>query len=187
MTFWTDEEQSRFGFAVVDGVNSPGTITTIEINGTPINIDEQKGYGFDGAFLRETGLGLASCGFGCRLVDDEDRAGLMSAKFLRAIQASPPGQPQRIRTVKHPLLDLAASFASFTARWRFTGVPFPEPADGGGIMLWLRFKNDRKQKPRTGKPLDPRNVAQGKVPNPRQEAIKGVGALIAAEIAKAKT
>lgn len=189
MTFWSEKEQEGYPAVLVDGVSSPGVVKTIEINGTPINYDETKGYGLDGVFLRETGLGLGTIGFGCRLVDAEDRAALMAAKWLRAIKPSPPGTPQRIRTLAHPLLDLNMAIGGFTPRWRFTEIPFVQPAtdEGGGGWMWLRFKNDRKQKARVGKPLDPTNAATGKVPNPRQEAIKNAAAALAVELAKGKS
>jgi len=59
-------------------------------------------------------------------------------------------------------------------------------SEGGGIFIDVPFKNDRKPLPQTGKPLDPKNAAKGKVPSQFQQAIAGVKSLVTAELAKAK-
>lgn len=187
--FWTEEEHASAKTVTVDGVLSPGLVEEVEINGVKINIDEVKGYGLSGTFLRETGLGLATIAFMLYMGDAKDRADLMSAKWLRAIKPSPQGTVQRIRTVTCPLIDINASIGGITPRWRFEEIPFVQYAKnlGGGAIMWLRFKNDRKPLPQVGKPKDPKSAAKGKVPDKFQQAIGLVGNLIKAESAKGKT
>ncbi len=187
--FWTDDEHEAAKVVIVDGVTSPGVVEEVEFDGVKINIDEVKGYGLSGTFLRETGLGLSTIGFMLRFTDSKDRAYLQSAQWLRAIKPSPQGQVQRIRTVKFPLIDINASIGGITPRWRFEGVPFVQYAkgSGGGAIMWLRFKNDRKPLPQFGEPAAPTSAAKGKAPDKFQQLIGGAKALFTAELTKGKT
>lgn len=184
--YWTDAELDRFGYFVLDGVKSPGTIVGFNINGVKLNYDSVKGFGLSGEFLRFTGLGLAELGFIVRLVDEEDRRSEDRGEWQRATAPPVQGQVDRIRTVQHPV---AERMRAVTARWRLQEVPTGIPAtnEGGGITVEYSFKNDRKPLPQVGKPADPKAVAKGKVPNPRQEAIANLGKLITAELTKGTT
>lgn len=186
--FWTDEEHEASKKVTVDGVVSPGVVDEVEFNGVTIKLDEVNGYGLSGTFLRETGLGLAT--FGARLFMNEaaDRVEFNSANWKRAIKPAPQGSVQRIRTVSFPLIDINAAIGGITPQWVFEGVPFVVYAkqEGGGAIMWLRFKNKRKPLPQFGKPASAANAAKGKVPDKFQQAIGLVGNLIKAEAAKGK-
>jgi hypothetical protein len=187
MSYWTDEELARFEYFVLDGVKSPGLITAITINRVKLNYDAVKGFGLSGEFLRFTGLGLAELAFTLELVDEEDRASEDRPEWKRA--SSPPvqGQPDRIRTVQHPVIE---RLRAVTNRWRLQEVPDLSglrTSTGGGVLVEVPLKNDRKPLPQVGKPKDPKSAVKGKVPNQFQQAIAGVGALIKAEITKGKT
>lgn len=186
MSYWTDAELARFGYFVLDGVKSPGTIVGININGVKLNYDAVKGFGLSGEFLRFTGLGLAEIGFIVRLVDEEDRAAEDSGQWQRATAPPVQGQVDRIRTVQHPVIE---RMRAVTNRWRLQEVPTGVPAtnEGGGVTVEYTFKNDRKPLPQTGKPADPKSAVKGKVPDELDQAIEGMGKLIVAEITKGKT
>ena len=186
--FWTDEEHEASKKVTVDGVVSPGVVDEVEFDGVKVKLDEVNGYGLSGTFLRETGLGLAT--FGARLFMNEaaDRVEFDSANWKRAIKPAPQGSVQRIRTVKFPLIDINAAIGGITPQWVFEGVPFVVYAkqEGGGAIMWLRFKNKRKPLPQVGKPASAANVATGKIPNERQQQIGLVRLRVAAEEAKGK-
>lgn len=186
MSYWTEFELDRFEFFILDGVVSPGLITSIAINGVKLNYDAVKGFGLSGEFLRFTGLGLAEISFTVRLVDEDDRAAEDRAEWQRATAPPVQGQVDRIRTVQHPVIE---RMRATTNRWRLQSVPTAIPAtnEGGGVTIEYAFKNDRKPLPQVGKPADPKSAVKGKVPNPITQAIGAVGALITAEIAKGKT
>jgi hypothetical protein len=185
--YWTDDELARFDYFVLDGVRSPGTNTAITINRVKLNYDSVKGFGLSGEFLRFTGLGLAEISFTIELIDADDRAAEDDPKWQRASAPPVQGQVDRIRTVSHPILE---RMRAVTPRWRLQEVPdlsALRTSTGGGVIIEVPFKNDRKPLPQVGKPKDPLSAAKGKVPNPLQEAIAGVGALVKAEIGKGKT
>lgn len=171
MSYWTEFEIDRFEFFILDGVVSPGVIVAFNINGVKLNYDSVKGFGLSGEFLRFTGLGLAEIGFVVRLIDEEDRAAEDRAEWQRATAPPVQGQVDRIRTVSHPVIE---RMRATTNRWRLQAVPVAIPAttEGGGVTVEYTFKNDRKPLPQVGKPAAPKNVAEGKVPNPVVTAIK---------------
>lgn len=186
-SYWTDDELARFDYFVLDGVKSPGLNTAITVGRVKLNYDSVKGFGLSGEFLRFTGLGLAELSFTLELIDAEDRAAEDDPKWRRA--SSPPvqGQVDRIRTVSHPIIE---RMRAVTNRWRLQEVPdlsALRTSTGGGVIIEVPFKNDRKPLPQVGKPLPPKNAAAGKVPDKFQALIGGVGALIKAEMAKGKT
>lgn len=183
MSYWTDEELARFGFFILDGAQSPGTIVAIAINGVELKYDSVNGFGLSGEFLRFTGLGLAEVTFTVRLVDEEDRAAEDAAAWQRATAPPVQGQVDRIRTLGHPVLE---RLRATTNRWRMQSVPvdLPATAEGGGVTVEYRFKNDRKPLPQVGKPKAPSNAVVGKVPNFADEAIDAVGELLTIEIAR---
>jgi hypothetical protein len=186
MNYWTPDEEARFNYFVLDGVRSPGTIAGMTINRVKLNYDAVKGFGLSGEFLRFTGLGLAELTFTLRLVDADDRISEDRAEWKRATAPPVQGQPDRIRTVQHPVVE---RLRAVTNRWRLQEVPDLSAlgtSEGGGIFIDVPFKNDRKPLPQTGKPLDPKNAAKGKVPSQFQQAIAGVKSLVTAELAKAK-
>lgn len=184
--FWTEEEKERFGYFLLDGMRSPGTVTAISANGVKLNYDEVKGFGLSGVFLRFTGIGLAEVSFTVRCVDAQDRKNLDRPGWQRATAPPVQGQVDRIRTIGHPLVE---RMRATTARWRLQMVPFEVPAttDGGGVSVEYSFKNDRKPLPQVGKPLDPKKATTAKVPNPRQQMIANVTAQISAALGANKT
>ncbi len=186
MSYWTEAEEARFGYFMLDGVKSPGTIVGFNINGVKLNYDSVKGFGLSGEFLRFTGLGLAEVGFIVRLVDEEDRIAEDSAAWQRATAPPVQGRPDRIRTVKHPVIE---RMRAVTNRWYLQEVPTGIPAtnEGGGVTVEYSFKNNRKPLPQVGKPADPKNVVEGKVPDLADQLIEGVGVRIVSELIKGKT
>lgn len=186
--FWTDEEHEASKKVTVDGVVSPGVVDEVEFNGVKVKLDEVNGYGLSGTFIRETGLGLANIAFRLFMNEAADRVEFNSANWKRAIKPSPQGVVQRIRTVKFPLIDINAAIGGITPQWVFEEVPFVVYAkqEGGGAVMWLRFKNKRKPLVQVGKPAAAANAATGKVPNKFQQAIGLVGKLITAEASKGK-
>lgn len=181
--YWTEFELDRFEFFILDGVVSPGVITAFNINGVKLNYDSVKGFGLSGEFLRFTGLGLAEIGFVVRLIDEDDRAAEDRAEWQRATAPPVQGQVDRIRTVSHPVIE---RMRAVTNRWRLQSVPIAIPAtgEGGGVIIEYTFKNDRKPLPQVGKPAAPKNVVEGKVPNPIQNAIGNAGAFYKAVAAR---
>lgn len=186
MSYWSDEELGRFHYFELDGVKSPGTITAIAVNGAALNYDAVKGFGLSGEFLRFTGLGLATIDFTVRLVDEEDRQSNERGEWQRASAPPVQGQVDRIRTLKHPIIE---QMRAVTGRWRMLVIPAPDlgTEEGGGVSFIYKFKNDRKPLPQTGKPVDPKNAAKGKVPDPFQQKVAAMTALVQAELAKGKT
>lgn len=187
MSYWTEAELARFHYFILDGVTSPGTITAITINRVKLNYDAVKGFGLSGEFLRFTGLGLAELSFTLELADEEDRASEDRIEWKRA--SSPPvqGQPDRIRTVLHPVVE---RLRAVTNRWRLQEVPDLSglgTTTGGSVIIEVPFKNDRKPLPQVGKPKDPKKATTGKVPNFRQQAIAGTLAAITAAATAGKT
>lgn len=183
--FWTDDELARFGYFMLAGVRSPGTVVGMTLNGTPLNWDSQKGFGLSGEFLRFTGLGLADFSFQVRLVDADDRAAVDSAAWRKAIAPPPQGQSDRRRLISHPVLD---RHPVPIRECVMTEVPFelPQTEAGGGVLIEYKFKATRKPLPQPVVPKAAENAAAGKAPeNPRQAAIAALTAQVAAEQAKA--
>lgn len=186
MSYWTDAELERFGYFILDGVKSPGTIVGISINRVKLNYDSVKGFGLSGEFLRFTGLGLAEIGFTISLADEEDRASEDRAEWKRATAPPVQGQVDRIRTVIHPVVE---RLRAVTNRWRLQEIPDLSSLGtdtGGNVLVEVPFKNDRKPLPQVGKPAAPKNAAKGKVPDPTQTTIANLTNLISAELAKGK-
>ncbi len=183
--FWTDDEEARFEYFLLDGMRSPGVVVAISINGVTLNYDEVKGFGLSGVFLRFTGLGLAEISFTVRCVDEQDRRNMDRAGWRRAAKPPVQGQVDRIRTVGHPLIE---RMQATTNRWRMQVVPFEVPAtnEGGGVIVEYKFKNDRKPIAQVGKPAQPANAATGKIPDKLDQAIEGVGTLLTAAIGAPK-
>jgi hypothetical protein len=184
MSFWTDAEIERFGYFLLDGMRSPGTVEAITINGVKLNYDEVKGFGLSGVFLRFTGMGLSEIAFTVKCADAQDRRNTDRAGWRRATAPPVQGQPDRIRTVSHPVVE---RLQATTNRWRLQEVPTEKLAEGGSVTIEYSFKNDRKPLPQVGKPLPPSNAVTGKVPNPRQQAIQALGAEITAALTAGKT
>lgn len=171
MSFWRDDELARFGYFELAGVRSPGLCVGIDIgDGTPLLWDEQTAMNYDGVFLRFKGLGLADFSFLCRVVDEEDRAAYDSAGWTRASSPAPQGQPQRILSIRHPVLEVAKTPVN---KAYLLNSPFPVPgtSEGGGVLLSYKFKAYRKQIVRPAKPVPAANVATGKVSDPRRERV----------------
>lgn len=182
--FWTDDELARFGKFELDGVPSPGIVTGMTLDGTPLKWDSQNGFGLSGEFLRYTGLGLASFSFQVRLVDGEDRAAVDSAAWRRAAAPPAQGQADRKRAIRHPVLERHRTPVNFCV---MLDVPFevPQTTEGGGVLIEYKFKAHRKPLPVPVVPKSPENAAAGKVPqNPRQAAIEALTAQVAALRAK---
>ncbi|MDI1444207.1 hypothetical protein [Polyangium sp. 6x1] len=185
MSYWTDAELERFGFFLLDGAKSPGTIVGFNINGVVLNYDSTQGFGLSGEFLRFTGLGLAEIGFIVRLVDAEDRAAEDRAEWQRATAPPPQGRPDRIRTVQHPVID---RIPATTNRWYLQAVPTPIPAtnEGGGVTVEYSFKNNRKPIPQVGKPAPPKNAQKPKEMSWDDQLLEGMGILLTGAIAADK-
>jgi hypothetical protein len=184
MSYWTDDELARFEYFMLDGVKSPGTIVAITINRVKLNYDSVKGFGLSGEFLRFTGLGLAELAFTLRLVDEEDRAAEDRGEWRRATAPPVQGQVDRIRTISHPVVE---RLRAVTNRWRLQEVPDLSglgTTEGGGVIIEVPFKNDRKPLPQVGKPVDPKNAVKGKVPDKLDTLIAGANTLLTAAIAK---
>jgi hypothetical protein len=185
MSYWTDAELERFGYFILDGAKSPGTIVGITLDGVALNYDSVKGFGLSGEFLRFTGLGLASVAFTVRLVDEEDRAAEDRGEWQRATAPPVQGQVDRIRTVQHPVVE---RMRAVTNRWRLQKVPTAVPAtnEGGGVTIEYSFKNDRKPLPQVGKPAAPSNAVTGKVPDQFDQVYEGMDKLLEGVIAADK-
>lgn len=185
-SFWKPEELARFKYFELAGVRSPGTCVGIDLgDGTPLLWDEQTAMNYDGVFLRFKGLGLAEFSFLVRGVDEEDRKNYDAAAWTRASTPAPQGQPQRILSIRHPVLEIAKTPVK---QAYIQNSPFPVPGtdQGGGALLSYKFKAYRKQVVRPPKPVPASSAVTGKVPNPRQTQIAQLSALLQQKLAAGK-
>lgn len=185
-SFWKPEELARFKYFELAGVRSPGTCVGIDLgDGTPLLWDEQTAMNYDGVFLRFKGLGLAEFSFLVRGVDEEDRKNYDAAAWTRASTPAPQGQPQRILSIRHPVLEIAKTPVK---QAYIQNSPFPVPGtdQGGGVLLSYKFKAYRKQVARPPKPVPASSATTGKVPNPRQTQIALLSALLQQKLAAGK-
>jgi hypothetical protein len=185
VSFWREDELARFKYFELAGVRSIGTCIGIDVgDGTPLLWDEQTAMNYDGVFLRFKGLGLVEFSFLCRAVDVEDRAAYDSAAWTRASTPAPQGQPQRILSIRHPVLEIAKTPVK---QAYILNSPFPGPASNeGGVILSYKFKAYRKQIVRPAKPVAATNKAEGKIPNPRQAQIAALTTLLGQKLAAGK-
>ncbi len=174
--YWTDAEIERLSYFELDGVRSPGVLYEIELgDGTVLNWDKQNGFGLSGAFQRFTGLDLAEFTFRLRLTTEEDRRARDSVSWRRATAAPRQGQSDRIRTIKHLLLERGDPPVTLAV---LLASPFEMAPDDGGAILAYKFRDGRKPLPNRTVPLNPLNAAEDQVPNPRFARIAAIGQAI---------
>jgi hypothetical protein len=179
MGYWTDKELERFGYFELDGARSPGVLFELDLgDGTPLQWDSQNGFGLSGEFLRFTGLGLAEFTLRLKLVDDGDRTSMDAGAWRRATAPPPQGQTDRIRSIRHPILERARPAVTLVT---LQASPFETPAEGGAVVVAYKFKAYRKPLPQVGKPAAPQNVVEGKVPNKYEQAVDAVLDLVVKE------
>lgn len=185
MSYWTAAELARFGYFELEGVRSPGVLQEIDVgDGTPIKWDSQNGVALSGEFLRFMGLGLSEFSMKIRLVDDADRRAHDAAQWRRATAPPAQGQPDRKRSIRHPLLERARPAISIAVLLT-SPIETPATSDGGGVSITYKFKAWRKPLPVPAAPKQPEAAAAPQPPqNPRQKAIADLTAQVNAELAK---
>lgn len=159
-SYWSDAELKRFGYFELEGAKSPGVLVEMELgDGTPLKWDEQNGPALSGAFLRYMGLGLAEFKLKLRLVDSKDRALRDGADWRRASSAPPQGQPDRKRSIRHPVLERVTPAINIVT---MQSIPFEQPAtsEGGGAFLVYAFKAYRKSLQQPTVPKQPESAEE---------------------------
>jgi len=169
--YWTDAELARFGYFELEGARSPGVLVGMELgDGTPLKWDSQNGPALSGEFLRYMGLGLAEFKLTLRLVDEADRAAYDGAKWRAASSPPSQGQPDRKRSIRHPLLERARPAVNIVV---LQSLPFEVPAtsEGGGVTITYSFKVYRKPLPQPTVPKPPEKADEPATLSKNQQKI----------------
>lgn len=147
MSFWTPEELSRLDFVTVKttvggveiSADSPG-VCELSGDGIPRNWQTREGFGLVGMTQAFRGLGLAEFQIELRLWETEHRA--LFTVFDKLIEPSPPGVPERVYKIEHPVLALRG-----ITQCTFLNAPFVKHGTDGAETVIYKCRQWRKPLP----------------------------------------
>lgn len=155
MSIWTPEEQDQLDYVEITTTRAGATVTarspgvcTIEGDGIPRNWDVVNGFGLSGATQRFKGIGLAEFSITIRVWQAAHRP--LLKVFAAAVEASLPGQPERVYQIKNPRLAFKG-----IASCVFLNDPFPKDESNQSDTLVYKCRQWRKPLPTMSSPTAP--------------------------------
>lgn len=155
MSIWSAEELEQLDFIEVKTtqrstpitVRSPG-VCEVTGDGIPRNWDVRQGFGLAGSTQVFMGIGLAEFSVKIRVFEPIHRDVLRV--FCAAIQASQPGQPERVYEISHPRL----AFVGIT-KCVFLNDPMPLDEKDASDTITYKCRQWRKPLPALTAPTSP--------------------------------
>lgn len=155
MSIWSAEELLQLDYIEIRStqgktpvtVRSPG-VCEVTGDGIPRDWDVRRGFGIAGSTQVFMGIGLAEFSVKIRIWEPVNRDQL--TVFAGIIQASPPGQPEKVYEIANPRLALKG-----ITKCVFLNDPFPLDEKDGSDTLTYKCRQWRKPLPMLTAPSTP--------------------------------